>query len=268
MDLRSRFKFQAIPFTREIAVDRLFVLPMYTDAVDALVRAVEQRGSCALLAPAGSGKTVVGRTVAARLPDARYRTRYTKMTDLSKRDLCREIAFAMGVRPAGSYNFLVRAIQDAALGDTDNDAVRPVLILDDAHELRPDVLGMLRALTNFSMDSRLVLSLILIGQPGLGTLLKRPEHEDVARRLVHYAVLGPLSREETEQYVAHRCTAAGAVTVPFDRGSLDAIYEVGRGNLRATDVLAAKALEVADRRDRDVVDSTCVVEARKLLWPA
>lgn len=267
MDLRARFKFQATPFTREIEVDRLFVLPMYTEAVTAVVRAVEGRGSCAVIAPAGSGKTVLGRTVAARLPEARYRTRYTKMTDLSKRDLCREIAFAMGVRPAGSYNFLVRAIQEAAVTDIDNDAVRPVLILDEAHELRPDVLGMLRALTNFSMDSRLVLSLVLIGQPALGALLRRPEHEDVARRLVHYAVLGPLSREEVQQYVAHRCTVAGAVDMPFDASSLDAIFEVGRGNLRATDVLALKSLEVADQRDRNRVDSTCVVEARRQLWP-
>ena len=35
------------------------------------------------------------------------------------------------------------------------------MLQGDAHELRPDVLGMLRALTNFSMDSRLVLSLVL-----------------------------------------------------------------------------------------------------------
>jgi hypothetical protein len=42
---------------------------------------------------------------------------------------------------------------------------------------------------------------------------------------------------------------------------------VGRGNLRATDLIAHKSLEVAHRRDRDTVDATCVVEARKHLWP-
>jgi general secretion pathway protein A len=142
-----------------------------------------------------------------------------------------------------------------------------VLILDDAHELRPEVLGMLRVLTNFQMDSRLVLSVVLIGQSGLGAMLRRPEHEDIARRLVHYAVLRPLSRDEVQQYVAHRCTIAGAPRMPFDEGSLDALYEVGRGNLRATDVVALKSLEVADRRGHDVVDSSCVIEARRLSCP-
>jgi len=267
MDLRSRFHFHATPFTREIAVDHLFVLPTFTEAADAVVQAIEQRMSAAVLAPAGSGKTVVARAVTARLPEARYRVRYTPVSDLSKRDMCREIAASMSLPPAGAYNHLVRRIQTQALADTDTDAVRPVLILDDAHELRPEVLGMLRVLTNFQMDSRLVLSVVLIGQSGLGAMLRRPEHEDIARRLVHYAVLRPLSRDEVQQYVAHRCTIAGAPRMPFDEGSLDALYEVGRGNLRATDVVALKSLEVADRRGHDVVDSSCVIEARRLSCP-
>jgi type II secretory pathway predicted ATPase ExeA len=267
MDVRSRFHFHCLPFTREIAVDHLFRIDRYTEAVDAVVLAIESRMSACVIAPAGSGKTVLARTITERLPEARYRVRYTAVTGLSKRDMCREIALAMSLPPAGAYNHLVRRIQEAAVALTDTDAVRPVLILDDAHELRSDVIGMLRALTNFDMDSRLVLSIVLCGQPPLAALLRRAEHEDMARRIVHYAVLGALSREEVQQYVAHRCAVAGAVTVPFDQGSFDAIYEVGRGNLRATDVIALKSLEVADRRNRDMVDATCVVEARRFMCP-
>ncbi len=267
MDVRSRFHFQCMPFTREIAVNRLFVLDTYTEAADAVVHAVENRMSACVIAPAGSGKTVLSRCVAERLPEARYRVRYTAVTGLSKRDMCKEIAAAMSLPPAGAYNYLVRRIQEAAVAETDTDAFRPVLILDDAHELRSDVIGMLRTLTNFDMDARLVLSIVLVGQAPLAAMLRRPEHEDMARRIVHYAVLGPLSRDEVQQYVTHRCAVAGAVKVPFDQGSLDAIYEVGRGNLRATDVIALKSLEVADRRNRDVVDVTCVVEARRFMCP-
>jgi len=98
-------------------------------------------------------------------------------------------------------------------------------------------------------------------------MLRRPEHEDIARRIVHYAVLGPLSRDDVQQYITHRCAVAGAARAPFDQPSVDAIYEVGRGNLRATDVIALKSLEVADRKARDTVDVTCVVEARRHLYP-
>lgn len=266
-DVRSRFGFKSPPFTREISVDKLFNPPALAEAVRSILDAVHRRSSAALIAPAGQGKTTVLRAVAAALPPARYRTRYTAITGLSKRDMCREIAVAMGLPPAGSYNLLVRKIQEAAKSEVDNDAVRPVLLIDDAHELRPDVLSMLRVITNFDMDSRLVLSLVLGGQPPLATMLRKSEHEDLARRLVHYGTLSLLSREELLQYVSHRCAVAGSVRVPFDEAALEAIFEVGRGNLRATDVLAYQSLEVAHQRNRDVVDTPCVVEARKTLWP-
>ncbi len=72
---------------------------------------------------------------------------------------------------------------------------------------------MLRLLTNFEMDSRLVVSLVLAGQPLLRTLLGRPEQAAMAQRLAHYATLRLLSRDETRAYVVHRCAHAGASAV-------------------------------------------------------
>ena len=73
----------------------------------------------------------------------------------------------MGAEPAGTYPTLVRRLQERFANDLDVDAVRPVLFLDDSHGMRPEVLSILRILTNFEMDSRLVLSFVLAGQPPL-----------------------------------------------------------------------------------------------------
>src|SRR5512144_2802680 len=54
-----------------------------------------------------------------------------------------------------------------------------------------------------------------------------------------------LSRDELAQYVAHRCAVAGAARAPFDDRALEAIFEIGRGNLRPTDDLAFKSLDYA-----------------------
>jgi len=117
------------------------------------------------------------------------------------------------------------------------------------------------------MDSRLVVSILFAGQFGLRALLRRDNLEDIARRIAHYATLRALSRPETQRYIEHRCTIAGAKTVPFDDGAIDAIYEIGRGNLRATDRLALKGLELAHEASCDVVDANYIIEARKVLWP-
>jgi general secretion pathway protein A len=266
-DMRSRFGFHATPFTREIEVKDRFHLPEFDEALQAMLVTLDARMSCALIAPAGTGKTSVLRAVLASLPEARYRTHYVKVTGLSKRDMCREIAQAVGLPPAGSYPALVRKLQDRFHETSDTDGLRPVLILDEAQDLRPETLSMLKVLTNFDMDSRLVLSIVLAGQPGLRDLLRRDDLEDVARRISHYATLRTLTRDEIRDYVDHRCTIAGASSVPFDSGAIDALFEIGRGNLRATDELARKSLEYAHQHDRDACAAGEVAHARKLLWP-
>jgi general secretion pathway protein A len=266
-DMPSRFGFHSLPFTREIRVADRFAHELYERPREYLRRAVDKRMSGALIAPAGTGKTTLLRALKETLPEARYRVRYVKVTDLSKRDLCREIATAVGVAPAGTYPTLVRRLQERFANDLEVEAVRPVLFLDDSHGMRPEVLGILRILTNFEMDSRLVLSFVLAGQPPLSGLLRDERLKDVTHRLAHCATLRPLSRQETAEYITHRCQIAGCATPPFDGGALAAIYEIGRGNLRATDQLALQALELAHDGSCEVVDAQQVTEARRLLWP-
>jgi len=158
------------------------------------------------------------------------------------------------------------AARDRLLAAVDSDGLRPVLVLDEAHDMRSDVLAMVRILTNFDMDSRLVVSVILSGQSPLRETLRKDELEDVARRLAHVATLRTLSRDELARYIAHRAAVAGGANTPFDAAAVDGIYEIGRGNLRATDRLALKALELAHEADRDVVGAAEIVEARRCLW--
>lgn len=266
-DFRSRFGFHSSPFTREFPIDQRFSLGFFDENLTALSRAIENRMSAALIAPAGSGKTALLRALVHGLPEARYRVHYVKVTELSKRDMCREIAVACGAEPAGNYPMLVRRLQERFLQATTVDGVRPVLILDEAQDLRPDVLSILRTLTNYEMDSRLVLSILLAGQMPLREILKREVHEAITKRLAHYAYLRLLSRGETLQYVTHRCTIAGASTVPFDARALDALFEVSCGNLRAIDSLAYKALELAHDAGGSAVDSNHIATARKLVSP-
>jgi general secretion pathway protein A len=267
MDMNARFGFRSSPFTREIAVADLFPHPQRTVVVDALVRTVEDRASAVVIGPAGVGKTVALRELRERLPEVRYAVRYVKVTDLSKRDMCREIAASLGLPPSGTYPGLVRAVQAAVERKTADDGVRTVLILDEAHEMRPDVLGMLRILTNFEMDSRLVLSVLLVGQPPLSQLLRRAELEDLSQRISWYGCLRVLTRDELHAYLAHRCRIVGCTGSIFDERALEAIFEMGKGNPRATDHLARRALETAHQAGADRVGANHVIAARTSLPP-
>ena len=145
----------------------------------------------------------------------------------------------------------------------------PLVLLHAAYSIgrhRPDM-PLAAYLTNFEMDSRLVVSLVLAGQPHLRLLLRRPEQAAIAHRLAHYAELRLLSRDETRAYLEHRCTLAGARTDPFDDDAQETIFEMSRGNLRAIDRLALAALHHAAKTPATTVSAGDVIAARKYLWP-
>ena len=267
-NFKSSFGCHSTPFTREIRVDDLHDIVFHHEARDNILRAIDKRMSAALICGPGSGKSTVVRAVMARLPEARYVTHYVKCTDISKRDMCREIATACCVQSAGTFPKLLRRVQDKFESSLADSARRPVLFLDEAHDLRPEVLSMFRVLTNFEMDSKLVLSVVLAGQPALASLLSRDEQAAIARRIIHYASLRPLSRDETAKYVEYRMAVAGAKRSPFDDASLDAIYEIARGNLRIIDNLALESLELAAAAKLKVVSAQHVAAARRAQWPS
>ncbi len=266
-DIRSHFGFTTTPFTREIPVGKRFCHPVFDEPLAALERIVADRMSAAVLSAAGTGKTMLVRTLTDRLPQVRYKVHYIKTTGLGRRDMCREICSALGCQPAGQYNTLVHRIGECLLEQMDVAGGRPVIIIDDAHEMRPDVLGMLRILTNFEMDSRLVVSFILLGQKPLAKMLQRDDLEDIARRLAHYATLRNLTREETRSYAVHRQSVAGARSDLLTDEAHDSVFEIGAGNLRATDRLCLKSLQLAADEGAAAVTATHLATARQVLWP-
>ena len=262
----DRFRFTHTPFTREIRVEQRFKAPHLEEEIDSLKRAIDNRESACLIAPAGSGKTVVLRALLSLLPEARYKTSYLKLTDLSARDMCRQIAHHIGAPPAGHYPALVRAIEETLKSGFIEEGRRQVIVFDEAHDMRAEMLRMIRLITNFDMDSKLIVSIILCGQTPLREHLLDARMQDVRQRLVHFGELRLLTREETRAYIEHRSHAAGVSKALFEAHALEALFEVTRGNMRALDSLCSKALHLCDKAQRPVVDQTDVAAARSALW--
>jgi type II secretory pathway predicted ATPase ExeA len=261
----KNFRFTSEPFTREIRTENRFSVPHLDTELKRLKEVIEARQSAALIAPAGSGKSLLMRTLKAALPEARYRVTYLRLTNLSLRDMCRQLATAVGATSAGSLPALIKNVEEHMRSGFDA-GMRPVILIDDAHEMRPEVLRILKLLTNYDMDSRLVVSFILCGHSSLKQILMRPDMEDILQRLVHCSELRLLNREECKAYIKHRCVIGGMREAPFDQSAVDAVYEITHGNMRAVDKIAMASLAVADEKDRSLVEAPDVAEARIKLW--
>lgn len=265
VDVRAHFGLTSLPFTREIPDAKRWRHPEHEDVIAHLLSSIEARMSSALIAPAGLGKSVVLRALEAQLPSARYRERYLHVADMSKRDFCREICAAVGCESAGYYGALVKRLREHFTAMVDEQSLRPVLLIDEAHDLRPDVLKILRVLTNFEMDSRLVVSIVLSGQTELREMLRRADMQAIRGRIACYTSLRLLTRVETREYIEYQCQLAGAIRSIFEDRAHDAIYESAQGNLRAFNMLALASLQ--DAAAAEVVGVEHVMSARRRVMP-
>jgi len=264
-DPREHFSFTEWPFTSEIPVGKMWRHPALDELVDDLEATVSARWSAAVIAPSGAGKTALLRRLVERLPETRYRLADVKVTGVSNRDFYRGLARTLGIQTTGTWPALLDVLQSYARTLATTEARRLVVIIDEAQDMRPEVLTTLRMLTNFNLDSELVISLILVGDSGLDILLHRPDLEALRSRLACVARLRLLSRPETRSYIDHRLELVGARGQILDESAVEAVFDYSRGNLRAIDHLCRTALTLASQKGLDTVDSGLVTAARKRL---
>lgn len=264
-DVRAHFGLSGAPFTREIPPQKMWRQPGLDDLVRDLEATVSARDSAAVIAPSGAGKTALIRRLVDALPEARYRVADIKVTSVGNRDLYRSLARALGIEPSGTWPALLESLQAHARALATTEARRAVIIIDEAQDMRPAVLSTLRMLTNFQMDSELLISLVLVGDSGLETLLYRNDMEALRSRLACVIRLSLLSRAETKSYIDHRLDIAGSRRPLLDDSAVEAVYDLSRGNIRAIDHLCRTALVIAARNAIDTIDAGTVTAARKKL---
>ncbi len=115
---------------------------------------------------------------------------------------------------------------------------KPVLIIDEAQNLPPEILEDVRMLSNLETDNAKLLQIILVGQPELRETLAMPELIQLRQRISFYCHIRPLTRDEVEQYILHRLEIAGnRNAVNFLEGTLDLIWKYSRGIPRLINII-------------------------------
>jgi len=119
---------------------------------------------------------------------------------------------------------------------------RPVLIIDEAQNLRPKVLEQIRLLTNLETSKQKLLQIFLIGQPELRSLLASPDLRQLNQRITARYHLTPLGPKETAAYVDHRIAVAGVERPLFTARALKRVHRHTRGVPRLVNLLCDRAL--------------------------
>jgi general secretion pathway protein A len=244
----------------------LFMSERHREALAHLLYGVKGGGGFVLLTgEIGAGKTTVCRCLLEQIPK-RCNVAYIfnpKLTALELlKTVCEEFHVPIDAHEPGTV-FTAKDYLDPFnrfLLQTHAVGMNNVLIIDEAQNLSIDVLEQLRLLTNLETNERKLLQIVLIGQPELRTMLRRPELEQVAQRVIARYHLEALSEAETVQYLRHRLAVAGLTSaLPFTQRAMLKIHEAARGVPRRINLLADRALlgayaESAPRADKRIVE--------------
>lgn len=245
----------------------LFMSEQHRDALAHLMYGLKGGGGFVLLTgEIGSGKTTLCRCALQQLPpncDVAYIYNPRLSASELLQTVCEEFRFAppavaataRGVKPwVDAINTFLLA-QHAA-------GRHSVLVIDEAQNLAPKVLELLRLLTNLETNERKLLQIILVGQPNLRQLVDSPELEQLSQRVIARYHLGPLNQAETADYVTQRLRVAGLRgSVPFTPKALRWVYRSARGIPRRINLVCSRALLGAYAQGVSVADHRLVADA-------
>lgn len=242
---RKHFGLTRHPFGKEIAADELFPSSASKELEARLAHLLDLRGIGLFTGESGSGKSTVCRKVAATLHSSLYRVFYVPLSTGNAMDVYKSIAWEMGLPVERNRAALYRVIRAEATRLTVESKIRPVLVVDEAHHLRNDVLEELRLLTNYEMDSLNRLCLVLVGHVELRRRIAMAVHEALNQRVVVRYHLPGLTRDELPSYLAHLLRLGGTELQLFEPAAVEAIFQATGGLPRKVNLLCHHALMAA-----------------------
>jgi type II secretory pathway predicted ATPase ExeA len=138
---------------------------------------------------------------------------------------------------------------------------RTILIIDEAQNLKAEMLEELRMLSNVNNEKDQLLQIVLVGQPELRDTLNRPELRQFVQRVSVHCHIEPLRPFETAGYIRHRLAVAGAENNLFDDTACAAVHYFTGGVPRLINLLCDQALLYGFSEDLPQINVETVVEA-------
>jgi general secretion pathway protein A len=197
------------PFSKTPDPRFLYLSAGHREALARLQYVLEEREMALLTGDIGCGKTTISRAL-MDLMGATYHFCFILNPRLTAIELLRVIArhLTVAAPPAGKDE-LLREITEA-LYRFHKEKCCPVIVIDEAQMiLGRDIFDEIRLLTNFQLDDKNLLSVIVMGQPELRRMLADPVYEPFRQRIAINYHLFPLNLEETMEYLDFRMVVAG-----------------------------------------------------------
>jgi type II secretory pathway predicted ATPase ExeA len=249
------------PFSPELPSDGLLLTPKIDHFARRVEQLVQEGGFALITGESGTGKSVALRIVAGRLSALRdVVVGVIERPQSKSADFYRELGdiFAVKLTPHNRWGGF-KALRERWKAHVASSRIRPVLLVDEAQEMCPDVLGELRILSSADFDATSLLTVVLSGDGRLPELLRHEDLVPLGTRICTRLVTEAASREELWELLRHAIEKAGNATL-MTVELMDVLVDHSAGNYRVLMIMGAELLAYGMAHDVAQLDEKLYLE--------
>lgn len=249
------------PFAPDVPVEALLSTPRIESFSTRVEHMVREGGFAAVIGPPGAGKSVALRLLQRRLSGMRdVVVGALTRPQCSVPDLYRELGelFSAPLTPHNRWASS-KVLREKWVAHFESALFRPVLLIDEAQEMRPAAFNELRLLMSKDLDSCSLLTVVLAGDGRLQEKLGTPDLLPIKSRLRVQLPLGDSSRDEMLACLKHSLDSAGNPKLMSSELSA-ALVDHAAGNLRVLMHSADELLQAGLARDGCILDEKLFFE--------
>ena len=252
------------PFTVTADPNFLYLSKKHKEAISHMLYGIQERmGFLEITGEVGAGKTTLCKALLNSL-DERTKSAFILNGNLSELQLLQAILEDLGLHPKRKNKITMLNELNKFLLDQLRHKNNVVLIINEAQNLRPNLLEQIRLLSNLETEKEKLLQIVLVGQPELKQKLASRELVQLRQRIaIRYHIL-PLSKDEVKAYISHRLKVAGLDGNDlFQEDSIDDIFRFSGGIPRLINIICDKAMLAGYALDKKIIDSNMVKKCAK-----
>lgn len=262
MTYLDHFKLNESPFRLTPDPDFIYMSEQHTRAKSYMGSTIWfDDGFVVITGEVGSGKTTMLQSFIGELDDDTV-CAVISQTQLTPTQFLEAVLHEFGFQPFNKSKVELLAMLNDFLIEQYADGKKVVLIVDEAQNLGWKVLEEIRLLSGVESHKEKVLRIILVGQPELKETLESKQLRQLMQRVRCRFHLGPLTEEETREYILHRLQVAGESSgTLLEDDAFDIVFKYSGGVPRMVNTLCDTAFLCAFAEDRAGVGATDVMTA-------
>jgi general secretion pathway protein A len=249
------------PFSPELPSDGLLLTVKIEHFAWRVEQLVQEGGFALISGESGTSKSVALRIVAHRLSALRdVMVGVIERPQSKTADFYRELGeiFAVKLAPHNRWGGF-KALRERWKAHVASSRIRPVLLIDEAQEMSPDVLGELRILSSADFDATSLLTVVLSGDGRLLELLRQEDLVPLGTRIRTRLVTEAGPRDELLELLRHALSKAGNATL-MTAELMEALVDHSSGNYRLLMNMGGELLAYGMANDVAQLDEKCYME--------